>query len=518
LYNSGESSSEMNYEHDVALLAAIVDSSADAIISKSLEGIIQSWNAGAERLYGYPAEEVIGQPMMSLLPKGLVEQEIDILLRVGRGERLEPFETIRIHKSGRPVPISLTISPIRSAGGTIIGASHIARDMTEAKQLKDKLQLSQKMEAVGRLSGGIAHDFNNLLTVIAGYGSLLQADLKNDPVRLDMVNEVMGAAERASDLTRQLLAFSRQQVVQLRPVNLNDSVLKLHAMLRRLIGEDVEVKLELQPGLQSIHADPGQIAQILMNLTANARDAMPSGGKISIRTESWVVEDDRFHRELGFTPGCYARLLFSDSGQGMDAETCAHIFEPFFTTKDIGKGTGLGLATVYSIVKRSGGQISVYSEPGYGTTFTIYLPCAEGAETPAIGTEPEVAKGSETILLVEDEPSLRKLANTILKDNGYTVLAAANPQEALALCSAHPEKISLMLTDIVMPGGNGEQLAAQMCQHRRGVRVMFMSGYSEHAILQRILSQPNAAFLQKPFTPNQLLRKVREVLDSELAP
>ncbi|MDQ2776241.1 MAG: PAS domain S-box protein, partial [Acidobacteriota bacterium] len=235
----------MNYEHDVALLAAIVDSSADAIISKSLEGIIQSWNAGAERLYGYPAAEVIGQPMMSLLPKGLVEQENDILLRVGRGERLEPFETIRIHKSGRPVPISLTISPIRSASGTIIGASHIARDMTEARQLKDKLQLSQKMEAVGRLSGGVAHDFNNLLTVIAGYGSLLQADLKDDPVRLDMVNEVMGAAERASDLTRQLLAFSRQQIVQLRSVNLNDSVLKLHAMLRRLIGEDVEVKLEL---------------------------------------------------------------------------------------------------------------------------------------------------------------------------------------------------------------------------------------------------------------------------------
>ena len=508
----------MNYEHDVAQLAAIVDSSADAIISKTLEGIIQTWNAGAERLYGYPAEEVLGQPMMSLLPKGLIEQENDILLRVGRGERLEPFETIRIHKSGRPIPISLTISPIRNAAGSIIGASHIARDMTEAKQLKDKLQLSQKMEAIGRLSGGVAHDFNNLLTVIAGYGALLQADLKNDSEQLEMINEVMRAAERAADLTRQLLAFSRQQIVQLRSVDLNDSLLKIHAMLRRLIGEDVEVKLELQPGLRNIRADSGQISQILMNLTANARDAMPSGGKISIRTESWVVEDDRFHRELGFTPGCYARLLFSDTGQGMDSETRAQIFEPFFTTKESGKGTGLGLATVYSIVKHNGGHISVYSEPGYGTTFTIYLPCAEEEQVPVAHAVPEVAKGSETILLVEDEPSLRKLAHSILKGNGYTVLPASNTQEALDLCSRHAGKISLMLTDIVMPGGNGEQLASQVCERRRGLRVMFMSGYSEHAILERILSQPGAAFLQKPFTPAQLLTKVREVLDSDVTP
>jgi PAS domain S-box-containing protein len=504
----------LNYELDVAHLAAIVNSSADAIVSKSLDGVIQSWNQGAEQLYGYTAAEVVGQSMMSLLPKGLVDQEKDILLRVRRGERVEPFETIRIHKCGKPVPVSLTISPIRNARGLIIGASHIAKDMTEAKQLKDKLQLSQKMEAVGRLAGGVAHDFNNLLTIIAGYSALLKSGLDHDPESSEMAKEIISAAERASDLTRQLLAFSRHQVAQLRPVNLNHTLLKTQAMLRRLIGEDIEVSLLLQPRLENVRSDPGQIGQILMNLAANARDAMPSGGKISIQTESWVVEADRFHQELGFAPGRYARLLFSDTGQGMDAETRAHIFEPFFTTKDIGKGTGLGLATVYGIVKRGGGQISVYSEPGCGTTFAIYLPCAEMEEAEI---EPPVAKpaqGSETILLVEDEPGLRKLAHSILKANGYTVLAAGSVTEALAQAQDHAGPIQLMLTDIVMPGGNGEQLAIEMCRLRRDLRVVFMSGYSEHAILQRVLSEPGASFLQKPFTPVQLLKTIRDVLDS----
>jgi PAS domain S-box-containing protein len=499
-------------EHD-AHLAAVVDSSEDAIISKTIDGIILSWNVGAEHLYGYSPDEVIGRPMSILLPKNLQHEESAILTSVREGERVQHLDTVRLHKDGAPLEVSLTISPIYGPSREVIGVSHVARNISETKHLKERLQVAQKMEALGRLAGGVAHDFNNLLTVISGYGALLQSELKDDAERGDMVNEIMRAAEKAAELTRQLLVFSRNQVARLSVLDLNEEILKAQGMLRRLIGEDISVEARLSKGLEKIRADSGQIGQILMNLAANARDAMPSGGKITIQTENWMVEEDHFHHQLGFSPGRYVRLLFTDTGRGMEPETRARIFEPFFTTKEVGKGTGLGLATVYGIVKQSNGQISVYSEPECGSTFAIYFPSTNDEQKAEPTREPEVKKGHETILLVEDEPSVRKLAYSVLQANGYNVLTAGSGPEALSQAREHADVIKLLLTDIVMPGTNGHELASQIAQERPGLRVIFMSGYSEHAILERVLSEPGAAFLQKPFTPAQLLRAIREVLD-----
>ena len=282
-----EVASRVKEEHALAQLAAIIDSSEDAVISMSLRGVIQTWNSGAERLYGYPAEEVVGEPMMNLLPKSLIDQEQQLLEGICKGQRVEQFETVRIHKEGRPIPVSLSLSPIRNLRGEIAGISHISRDISEAMQLKDRLQLSQRMEAVGRLAGGVAHDFNNLLTIITGYGALLQAGLEDNSELKDMADEVMRAAEKAAELTKQLLAFSRGQAVRLRPVDLNDVLAKMHSMLRRLIGEDIEIKMTLHEAARMIHADPGQISQIVINLAANARDALPEGGKIALQTANW---------------------------------------------------------------------------------------------------------------------------------------------------------------------------------------------------------------------------------------
>ncbi len=512
---SGKPSVALAHDREIARLAAIVDSSDDAIISKSTDGIIETWNTGAERLYGYTAQEVIGRPMSALLPKSLLEEEQLILSKIRRGERIQNFETVRIHKEGRPVQVSLTVSPVRNASGEIVGISHVARNITETKQLRDKLQVTQKMEALGRLAGGVAHDFNNLLTIITGYGALLQASLKEDAERREMIAEIMGAAERAADLTRQLLVFSRRRNVRLESLDLNEAIGKTLAMLRRLIGDDIEIKTQLDPSLERVRFDAGQISQVLMNLAANGRDAMPRGGTITIQTGNWIVEKDEYHEELGFAPGRYVRLLFTDTGHGMDAKTRSRLFEPFFTTKEVGKGTGLGLAAVYGIIKQSGGQISVYSEPGRGTTFAIYLPvagCTDQELPPQAPTKP--GGGRETILLVEDEPSLRNLAHTILRANGYNVLVAGNAEEALSKAHAHQGLIHLILTDIVMAGMDGQALAAEISTKRPRIHMIFMSGYSDHAILERVLSMPGSAFLQKPFTPTELLEKVRGALDS----
>jgi PAS domain S-box-containing protein len=503
-------------DREIARLAAIVDSTDDAIISKSVEGIIETWNAGAERLYGYTAQEVIGQPMSHLLPKNLLEEENTILSKVRRGEPVHNLETVRIHKQGRPIQVSLTISPVRNATGEIIGVSHVARNITETKQLREKLEATQKMEALGRLAGGVAHDFNNLLTVITGYGALLQARLKNEAELREMIAEIVSAAERAAELTRQLLVFSRRQPVRPESMDLNEAVMKSKAMLVRLIGEDIEMKTQLDASLLKVRADPGQVSQVLMNLAANARDAMPNGGTITIHTENWIVEKGKYVEELGFAPGRYVRLLFTDTGHGMDAKTRSRVFEPFFTTKEVGKGTGLGLATVYGIVKQSGGQISVYSEPACGTTFAICLPAIEsiGQANLEQGPHLEPTGGRETILLVEDERSLRNLAYSILRTSGYDVLVAANAEEALSQSRTRQGLIHLIVTDIVMPGMNGQRLVEEISSHRPDIHRIFMSGYSDHAILEDVLSMPGTAFLQKPFTPSQLLETVRRVLKS----
>jgi PAS domain S-box-containing protein len=501
-------------QRTVAHLAAIVDSSHDAIIGKSVDGVVETWNRGAERLYGYTASEMVGGPLTRLLPEDRADEEINILQRIKLGERVSHFDTVRVRKDGTLVNVSLTLSPIRDDAGEIIGISHVARDITVDRQNEEKLRLSQKMEAVGRLAGGIAHDFNNLLTIITGYTVLLQRWLEGDPEGRAMLEQVLGAATRAAELTGQLLAFSRRQVAQLGPVDFNEVISGMQSMLQRLIGEDIIIESRLDPELWRVRADRGQLGQVIMNLAVNARDAMPGGGKIVIRTGNWMVERAYSGEQIGFAPGDYVRVLFSDTGRGMDAATRAHVFEPFFTTKELGHGTGLGLPTVYGIVRQSGGQISVYSEVGSGTTFAIYLPREEAVETDDPVSETGERMGDETVLVVEDEPALRKLVTSVLRSSGYEVLEAANMEDAVRAGDAHSTEVRLLLTDVVMPGGNGRQLASLLSNRHADLKVLFMSGYSEHVLLEKTLAESSTSFLQKPFTPAQLLRKVRDVLDA----
>jgi PAS domain S-box-containing protein len=384
---------------------------------------------------------------------------------------------------------------------------------------EEQLRQSQKMEAVGQLAGGVAHDFNNLLTVITGYSDLGMRRLESaDPTRKNL-EEIKKAGDRAASLTRQLLAFSRKQMFQERVVDLNSIVADMDKMLQRLIGEDIDLVSLLAPNLSRIKADPGQIEQVLLNLAVNARDAMPRGGKLTIETGHATLDESYAKSHLAAETGQYVMLAVSDTGSGMDAETQKHIFEPFFTTKEVGKGTGLGLATVYGIVKQSGGNIWVYSEPGKGSTFKIYLPIAEElANAEAEANLADVPQGEGTILLVEDEESVRKLAGEILGMNGYRVLTAANGVEALRVCTEHIGQIDLMVTDVVMPQMGGRELAERMALIRRDMSVLYMSGYTDDAVVRHGVLDEEMPFLQKPFTPDTLVRKVSELLEKGRRP
>jgi signal transduction histidine kinase len=395
-------------------------------------------------------------------------------------------------------------------------ALHDTEVRRERVQLEQQLRQSQKMEAIGSLAGGIAHDFNNLLTVINGYSELLLQTLSASDPQRDNVVQIKEAGGRAASLTRQLLAFSRRQVLEPKVLDLNAVVTNLDKMLQRLLGEDIDLAPILKPGLGRVKADPGQIEQVIMNLAVNARDAMSDGGKLTIETANADLDGQYTAQHITVPPGPHVMLAVSDTGHGMDAETQQRIFEPFFTTKGPGKGTGLGLATVYGIVKQSGGFIWVYSEPGKGTTFKIYLPRVE--ET-ALSIEPRMAlneslRGSETVLLAEDHENVRKLVASILKSNGYTVLEASNGAEALQLCEQHPEPIHLLISDVVMPVMSGRETASKMVARHPNLKVLFFSGYTDDAIVRHGIMEAGIAYLQKPFTPNVLLRKVREVLES----
>src|SRR5438445_10331539 len=406
-------------------LSRVISSAADAIITKDLNGITTSWNPAAERLFGYSAEEVLGKSLLMLFPPDRMNEERQILERIEKGERVEHFESVRIRKDGRSVQVDLTISPMRNREGRITGASKIARDISAQKEAEEalrnseeQLRQSQKMEAVGQLAGGVAHDFNNLLGVILGCAELISecADLSQVRKRAE---EIQKAGQRAADLTRQLLAFSRKQMLEPKVIDLNAKVSKITEMLARLVGEDVEIRTSLPANLGKVRADPSQIEQILMNLVVNAREAMPNGGNITIETENVKLDEAYAGSHTSVLPGSYVMIAVSDSGMGMDADISAHIFEPFFTTK--ANGTGLGLATVYGAVKQSGGNIWVYSEPGKGTTFKIYLPRVDGAVDGSGGAQRSAAtpEGTETILLVEDEDMVRSLAREILEAHGH---------------------------------------------------------------------------------------------------
>ena len=389
-------------------------------------------------------------------------------------------------------------------------------DITERKQLEEQFHQAQKMEAVGRLAGGVAHDFNNLLTAILGSADLVLDSLTPGVPAREELEEIRKAALRAADLTRQLLAFSRQQVIAPTALNPNEVVANMDKLLRRLLGEDVELRTRLTPDLVTVKADPSQLEQVVLNLAVNARDAMPNGGKLTIETQNVELDAAYVRGHISAQPGPYAMIAVSDTGVGMDAATQARIFEPFFTTKEIGKGTGLGLATVYGIVKQSGGWIWVYSEPGQGTTFKIYLPRVTEAVPPAAVTPapPASVRGSETILLVEDDEMIRNLVQKVLQANGYRVLVAANGRDAEQVAGQHDGPIHLLVTDVVMPGMNGREVAERLAAARAGVRVLYLSGYTDDAIVHHGVLEPGVAFLQKPFTPAVLGRRVREVLDS----
>jgi PAS domain S-box-containing protein len=443
----------------------------------------------------------------------LVQKAVDEALAGGKRYNINhrvvrPDGAERVVQEQGEVLFDRACGPIRMVG--------TVQDITEQRSLQAQLLQSQKMEAIGQLAGGVAHDFNNLLTIISGYSQLLMENDKLDESVRNHIKEILKASDRAASLTRQLLAFSRRQVLAPQVLDLNALVGNVDKMLRRLIGEDIDLVTQLAPGLGRVKADPGQIEQVIMNLAVNARDAMPGGGKLTLETANADLDETYTRTHFPTQPGPYVMLAVSDSGVGMDAATQAHMFEPFFTTKEQGKGTGLGLATVYGIVKQSNGYIWVYSELGRGSTFKIYLPRVEAniAESRAEETSSVVHRASEVVLVVEDETAVRALVKDVLTSNGYTVLEASRGDEALSICDQHKGPIHLMVTDVIMPQMSGRELATRLASLRPDMKVLFMSGYTNEGIVHQGVLERDTAFLQKPFTPNSLARKVREVLDA----
>jgi two-component system, cell cycle sensor histidine kinase and response regulator CckA len=425
-------------------------------------------------------------------------------------------EPVTFHLEWKGGSYACHVEPLRDSAHQVQGAICMALDVTDRKQLEEQFRQAQKMEAVGRLAGGIAHDFNNLLMVIQGYADLLADKLPaGDSLRRN-AEQIQTAAQRASSLTRQLLAFSRKQIMEPKVLNIRTVVADMEKILRRLIGEDVDLETSYAPGLGLVKADRSQIEQVIMNLAVNARDAMPQGGRLTIETSNVEFDASRLHPPVVLAPGKYVMLAVTDNGSGMDAETQAHIFEPFFTTKEQGKGTGLGLATVYGVVKQSGGYVWVYSEPGHGTTFKIYLPRIEEEVTPE-SRDSRVAssslpRGSEVVLLAEDEKGVRELAREYLEMSGYTVLEAENGHVALELATMHVGPIHLLMTDVVMPGISGRELADRVVSIRPGIKILYMSGYTEQAVVHHGILQTDAVLLQKPFSLAKLATKLREIL------
>jgi two-component system, cell cycle sensor histidine kinase and response regulator CckA len=500
------------------LLSATLTSIGDGVIATDTDGRITYMNPVAAELTGWTQSEAGGRPVGEVYAVvfedgSTAPKLLEKALREGTPVRTAEHVSL-VSKSGTRIPIEDSAAPVRDHKGALRGGVVVFRDISGRRHLEEQLSHSQKMDAVGRLAGGVAGDFNNVLTVITGYSELLRAEMPaTNPLRR-YADEIMWAAERAAALTRQLLAFSRGPGAQPRLVDLNASLATMEPMLRRLMGENIELILLPGPGLGRVKSDPSQIEQVVMNMATNARDAMPEGGKLVIETANVDLEDPSSSKKVGVKPGSYVMLAVSDTGVGMDAATRSHLFEPFFTTKEPGKGSGLGLSTVYGIVRQGEGQVTVYSQPGCGTIFEIYLPRVTEAVGTTAARRQVKPQGSETILLVDDEEGVRKLVSAILQGQGYTVIEAGSGAAALAAYEKNAHKTDLVLTDVVMPQMNGFELGERLAQANPEVKILFMSGYRDNPIGGQTA---NRAFLPKPFTPDTLLEKVREVLDSRVA-
>ncbi len=630
-------------ERATILLASIVTSSADAIVSKTLDGVVTSWNAAAERIFGYTEEEMVGQPIFRLIPEELHAAERDVLERIGRGERAEVADVERITKHGSRIHISLTVSPVRDGSGRIVGASSIKRDITERKRTaeelarreeryralvtataaivwtadaggafstpqaswqqytgqqwtehagmgwldalhpddresvhaawqracqgrtpfeaygrlwseahqayrhfiaraapvraadgslrewvgtvadaeehwiaEERLRQAERMESVGRLAGGIAHEANNQMTVVLGAAEFLLRRLRDETARED-VEHIRRAAHRTAAITQQLLAYSRRQLLQPQVLDVNDVVTALAPVLERALGETCRVVLRLAPGLGPVKADPGQLDQVLLNLAFNARDAMAGGGTLAVETDNVLLDESYVlgKQVQSLVPGTYAMLMVSDTGRGMDEATLRHVFEPFFTTKGVGEGSGLGLSTVYGIVKQSGGFVWVYSEPGHGTAIKIYLPLVRSADArPADPPRPAAHGGTELILVAEDQPSVRSIIGRALRESGYAVLEAGDGAEALAIAERAARPPQLVIADVVMPTMGGKELSERLLRRWPDLPVLFISGYTGLDAVSRGMVEDDDGFMQKPLEPGTLVRTVREMLDA----
>lgn len=493
-------------------LALIVDSSQDAIIGKNLDGIITHWNKGAAEIYGYSAPEMIGRHISILAPEDKGNEISEILEHISKGERVGYFESVRITKDGRKLNMSISVSPIYDADGKVVGASTIARNITAQKKTEEQLRQSQKMEAIGRLAGGVAHDFNNLLGVVTACSELLKGRVDADS--MEYIENIREAVKRGSALTRQLLTFSRRQTVQKQLLDLNDRLREVRKLLSPLMGDDVEIIQLPKSDSAIVEADPGQIDQIVLNLAVNARDAMPRGGKLILETGVFDFDESFATDHPGMSAGRYVMLAISDNGIGMNEATRSRIFEPFFTTKESGKGTGLGLATVYGIVKQSGGHIWVYSEVGHGSTFKIYLPSAEKKLVQAQEKREEVLpprREGVTVLLIEDDALMRRLTRKMLEEHGYKVLEAPDGDAALNIVSSSGASINLTLTDVVMKGMTGPDVILKLTQSYPDMKVVYMSGYTGELVTNK--GSNGLRLLEKPFTRMALLQMLDAALN-----
>ena len=505
-----------------ARFRSLLESAPDAVVTVDRDGRIVLVNQQAEKLFQYDRHELLGQPVEMLVPARFRQTHVGHRTTYTGSPHARPMgmglELTGQRKDGSEFSVEISLSPL-APGNTGLVISSI-RDITERKRLEAQFHQAQKLDTVGKLAGGIAHDFNNLLTAILGYsGDLLDESARS--VQLprhfrEGLEEIHRAGQRAAALTQQLLAFSRKQVVHPTVLSLNAVLADIEPMLRRLIREDIDLQVRLDPDLGLVRADGGQIEQVLMNVVVNARDAMPTGGKLMIETSNVDLDAAYARAHVAVIPGRHVMLAVSDNGIGMTAHVQASVFEPFFTTKPHGQGTGLGLATVYGIVKQSGGNIWLYSEPGKGTTFKIYLPCVD---EPLEEAKPRshfsgASTGSETVLLAEDEDAVRELTRQVLTRQGYTVLAARSGEDALRVAADYAGPVHLLVTDVIMPGMNGRVLAERLIAQRPDLKVLYISGYTDNAIVHHGVLAPGVVLLQKPFTPKSLAQAVREILDA----